>query len=114
MTARPVLGTTSQLVTDNLTAGTPFVINLLSLAEPTAAFDLAALGLPGCRQHIDLGASTASLHLVAAGAAVATLGIPNNPGFTGITIHSQSIAFTPGFNAAGLVTTNGLCLRLGL
>jgi hypothetical protein len=40
--------------------------------------------------------------------------IPNAPGFVGYQVFGQSAVRVPGIDAAGIVVSNGLCIRAGL
>ena len=73
---------------------------------------LASLQMPGCElyQSLDviytfaIGGPSASSPWV----------IPNVPSASGLVVHTQSVVFTPGVNAFGASTTNGLQLILGV
>lgn len=117
MSARPVLGTTPNMVTTNLNAATNINIVLLSLA-PLPGIDLATLGLPapGCRTYIGL-TSYASLGLtLGSGTSSLPLNLPNNPAFVGAQMFGQAVQLTPpqALNAAGVLVSNAVCISLGL
>jgi hypothetical protein len=107
--ARPVLGSTFQLVTTN-TATALLGVNVLSLTRFDPGIDLTPLGMPGCRQFV--GLDTVRAFLPVAGASSMSLTLPGNPAFAGLDLFGQSAAFAPAFNAAGLITSNGLRLHL--
>ncbi len=110
--ARPILGTTIQLTAGNLPANSLLGLSILSTTALTPPFDLASLQMPGCElyQSLDviytfaIGGPSASSPWV----------IPNVPSASGLVVHTQSVVFTPGVNAFGASTTNGLQLILGV
>jgi len=110
--ARPVLGTTVNLITSDLVAGTANVLTSLSLGTTPGGLSLAPFGMPGCTLHL---ASLDWLYVLgvgAAGTATVPLSVPNHPLVIGLPLHAQSAAMTPGYNAAGILLSNGLCLAL--
>ena len=112
MSARPVLGTTPTLITTNITPGTLFVFLATGFGTIPAGVPLNALGMPGCKQYIN---PVSSLLLpVITGQASAPLAIPNVPAYLGLVVSSQSAPLTPGLNVAGILTSNGLCMKVGL
>ena len=112
MSARPVLGTTPNLVTTDITPGTIFAFVVTGFGTVPAGASLAAVGMPGCRQYIS---PVSSIVLqVLSGQVSAPLGIPNNAAYLGLVVAAQSAPLTPGLNAGGIVTSNGLCMRVGL
>src|SRR5690606_419119 len=105
MDARPVLGTSPNLVTTNITPGTLFVLLATGFSAPAAPLDLTFLGLPGCNLYIDPLAN--NLAPVTSGMAVSPLGnIPNNASWLGVSLFSQAAPLTPGLNSAGVLTSN--------
>lgn len=108
--ARPVLGTNFQLQIGNIAAGTPVGVTLLGFGQLNPGLDLAPLGAPGCSQYVAGGISlvflgtgpTASLPVV----------VPSLPSLAGLHVFGQSAAFSPGFNALGVVFSNGLDLKI--
>jgi hypothetical protein len=78
-----------------------------------AGISLAPLGAPGCSQYLaSIGTSLLFLTPTTAPASVA-LAIPNNAGLVGMTLAAQSLLLTPGVNALGALTSNGLCIGVG-
>ena len=114
---RPLLGTTISLVTTNAT--TPFGIGINFVATgrlPLPGLDLGILGAIGCRAHVDIGTGVGNA-ISNAGLGGLTMSInlplPNNPQLSGLEIFSQSVWLDAAQNPAGLVTSNGLELRIG-
>jgi hypothetical protein len=67
--------------------------------------------MPDCYQHVGVAAS----RLVAASgsAMMVSWWIPYDLGLLGVEIQVQSALLSPVSNAAGVITSNGLQLRLG-
>jgi hypothetical protein len=108
--ARPVLGTTINLVTSNVPAAGLIGIDILGTTQFSPGIDLTPLGMPTCNLYTSLDA-TPSVALVA-GSCSLTLPIPNSPGLAGALIYSQGAAFVPGINPFGFLTSNGVRLKL--
>lgn len=107
--ARPVLGTTIDLVTTG-TGNGQLGATLLSLSRFDPGIPLSGLGMTGCFEYA--GLDVPFLFMPAGGTARVSLAIPGDPRFATVEIHSQSIAFIPGINPFGATTSNGLTLRL--
>jgi hypothetical protein len=112
MSARPVLGTTPNLVTSNITPGTLFVFLVMGFGNTGAnGIDLGFVGMPNCRQYVQ--PFTTVLAPVVSGLSSVPLTIPNNPIYQGTQVFAQSAPLTAGLNAAGILTSNGLCVKAG-
>jgi hypothetical protein len=106
-----VLGNTVVFSTSLIPAGTSLGLLVFGLVPLAPGVDLTSLGMPGCFQwnnallmrSFAVGGSTAS----------ASMFIPNNPALAGVHLYAQSATLTPGLNAFGLITSNGLDLRAG-
>ncbi|GAB4139778.1 MAG: hypothetical protein Fur0037_06130 [Planctomycetota bacterium] len=108
---RPWMGSTMQLVTSAIPAGSMLGANYLSLLRYDPPIDLSLLGAPGCFQRV--GISAPSIFLPPGVAALVPLTIPNEPSLSGVLVESQSAVLSPGANPLGLLTSNGLSLVLG-
>jgi hypothetical protein len=108
----PQLGSTLTLTTTNFTAAAPVGIQVLGTAGFDPGIDLTGLGMPGCFQY----AAPTVLNTigVTAGASTFTLAIPNDPALMGYALYAQSAGFAIGANTAGIVTSNGVALTLGV
>lgn len=114
--ARPLIGTTISLTTDNQT-GTNVGVTFLGLGQiPAPGFDLGILGAPGCAALIDVnqaaGAIISNAGLPGIGMAI-SLPIPNNTGLLTAQLFCQSIWLDPLANGFGALTSNGVELVLG-
>ena len=113
MDSRPVLGTNPKFVTSNITPGTfaqILVIGLTGLATPV---DLTAFGMPGCNQYINPFATAFNL-LTPNNTFEQTVTVPANPAFQNLQYFVQAAPLTGGLNAAGILTSNGVCAKFGL
>lgn len=105
----PVLGTNFAMDVTNLPAGTLLGIVGIGLAQ--FATDLSAIGMPGCSLLQSNDASLPMSTTPPIGASV--LPVPNVAAFAGIVLYGQAITVSPGANSLGLLTTNGLAIKLG-
>jgi hypothetical protein len=104
--ARPVTGTTIDLRTTDVPAGTGFGLLLFAFTAVQPPLPLGAIGMPGCFQHVALGGT---LPLFPAGASVSLpLSIPAGSALAGVRIQYQSAVFANGRNALGAISSNGL------
>lgn len=110
--ARPVIGTSINLVTSNIPTGTTVGANILSFSQYNPGLDLTGIGMPGCRQYV--GLDTTRVFLVAGSSASVALNIPNLPGLGGLHVFSQSATFSTGFNPLGVIASNGVNLKLDI
>jgi hypothetical protein len=108
---RPVLGSTVVLSTSLIPAGTSLGAVIFGLARLDPGIDLSSLGMPGCLQF-DNAVATRTFP-VSGSTASANLFVPNRTTFVGVHVYAQTATFTPGFNALGLITSNGVDLKVG-
>lgn len=106
---RPIVNTTIQLTTSNITATAPFGAVLVGLSNPN--LPLGGIGMPGCTQYSD--ALVTLLFLPFGASTVNTLF--NVPNAVGLTLYTQSAVYDPaaGLTPLGAVTSNGRVLGLG-
>lgn len=119
--ARPVLGTAPNLVTthvhgDNNNPFNPVAgLVFMGLRGQLPGTPLTVLGMDGCQ--LFLGSPSPVLlgiYLTLPGQpATVPLNLPNIPAIVGVRAFAQSTALTPGFNPAGIWTSNGVCMILG-
>ncbi len=113
MSARPVLGTNPKFVTTNITSGTFAQILILGLSGLNTPVDLSIYGMPGCNQYINPFSSMANF-LTPNNTFEQTIVIPANPAFINLQYFVQAAPLTAGLNSAGILTSNGLCAKIGL
>jgi hypothetical protein len=83
------------------------VWNSLPLPQPLNVF-----GMPGCTGYVSVDSGVVVLG--SGGSATWSLGIPNNPAFTGIQFYNQAISIDPAAgNPAGAVVSNAGQARVG-
>ncbi|MCA8965480.1 MAG: hypothetical protein H6838_09965 [Planctomycetes bacterium] len=75
------------------------------------ANSLAAVGMPGCSQYV--APLVSDLRIANNGRATWDLSIPNSTAMIGLQLYQQALVLSPGSNAAGVIASNGLDLRVG-
>jgi hypothetical protein len=110
--ARPIVGTTVDMVTSNVPLTSVGGLSILSLTAIPGGFDLGALGMPGCAlyQNLDL----VDLFAVSGGTGQRSFAFPNTPSLAGTILLNQSAVMVLGINAFNMVTSNGLEFVVGL
>ncbi len=87
---------------------------LAHLSRSTPPLDLSPLGMPSCWMHIPLGGPTLPpIQVGSDGSASLVMDIPNDSQLAGSQVTFQWIVVDPGTNAAGIVTSNGIDIRIG-
>jgi hypothetical protein len=109
--ARPVLGTTINLVTTGIPSGTLLATVMLSNVQHDPGLDLASIGMTGCRQYVDF--DVMQIWLVTGPTGSVPHAIPNNPLLMGAPVYCQSATYSQGFNPLGVIASNGLTLLPG-
>lgn len=114
MSARPVLGTTPDLITDNLSPDTLFQILVTGLAGTPTPLALAPFGMPNCNLHLSLPGIVGTL-LTGRTANYFSVPwtIPNSTAFQDVQFFFQAAPLKAGLNPAGLITSNGVRASLG-
>jgi hypothetical protein len=112
MDARPVIGTTPNVVTTNITAGT--VVQILAAGQvlQPIPIDLSVIGMPGCLLTTNPFVFLTNVILPNSTFAQ-PLSIPNNPIFQNAQLVFQAAPLTAGYNPASLLLSNGICTRFG-
>lgn len=102
---RPVMGSNMTIQFHDLPTGTLFGFLVVSDLQVLPGIQPLP-GLGSCVQLVGLQSVTG--FLPAGPTHFMNLGIPVAPQFVGATFHSQAIALTPGINAAGVASSNGV------
>jgi hypothetical protein len=111
--ARPIMGTTINLNTANIPAGSTVGLSILSLTQHALpGIDLGPSGMPGCRLYCGLDVMNA--FLLGGASASVPFTVPNVPSASGLVIMNQSAILRPASNAFGAITSNALQLLLGI
>lgn len=120
--ARPVLGTNPKLNIQNYGDAThPFLglgVLVLSFTQINPGIPLTAVGFaaPECSVYAGSGSVGVVFMTPVPGPHIQDFingGIPNNPTFNGALLFAQVGTFTNGYNPAGILSSNGLRLKLG-
>lgn len=108
---RPVLGTTAQVTTSGIPAGTPVGVTILTAQPLPAPIDLAFLNMAGCFAYVVDGVNGVWTNPV--GTAQVPLVVPNASTLLGFVIGAQSLSVSPPLTPAGFIVSNGLLLVVG-
>ncbi len=112
VSARPVIGTTINLVTSNLPASTLAGFQMLGFASFIPGFDLTTiLDMPGCFAYTLPDISVTFTPTGSSNSMPFTIPLDNT--LNGQTMMVQTLTISPGFNPASLLTTNGVQLLFG-
>jgi hypothetical protein len=110
--SRPVLGTTAQITTTGIPAGTPLGVTILTLTPAPAPIDLAPIGMPTCFGHVVGGVNEVWLN---PGATAQTpLAIPSDPSLVGAVVGAQALSASPPLTLLGFIASNGVLLTVGV
>jgi len=114
MNPRPVAGNTMNFITTGIDAATTiFGVYAISFGG-SAGTSLSIYGMPGCSQYVSLPAVTTFAAVQPNGTMSTPLSIPNDPSYNGVNLFCQAAPLTPGLNLANVITSNGLCVHIGL
>lgn len=109
--SRPALGTTFVMETSAIPAGSLAAFMAFGFASLLPGNDLGAFGAPGCSQHVSLDAT--QFFLLTGDPTPYLFPIPNGIWLIGVTLHAQALTLSPGINALGAATSNGLSFTIG-
>lgn len=107
----PIYGTNFVLETTSFPTNSVFGVMAFGFQQFLPGTDLGAFGMPDCEQNVSVDA--ARFFVVTNNPAPFTFPIPNNTAFGGVTINAQSVTLSPGANAAGAITSNGVQFTIG-
>ena len=109
-TTAPLLGVTATLQTSNIPSTSAVSVQVLSFTQVLPGIDLGPAGAPGCFRHVTVDSVVAS---PTTGVWSRLLPVPATAALLGAMVYGQSASFVPGVNALGVITSNGIELRLG-
>lgn len=109
--SRPQIGATFTMEISSFPGSSLFGVMALGLVQHLAGIDLSGLGMTGCRQHVSLDATT--FVSLAQNPAPFSMALPNNTAFLGLALQAQALTLSPGANALGVLSSNGLTLVVG-
>ncbi|MBK8098744.1 MAG: hypothetical protein IPK26_16650 [Planctomycetes bacterium] len=107
----PRIGTTLALTITNYPSNATLGAVIESLTQRNPGIDLAASGAPGCLQF--LNPDVANVVVVNNRMSVYNQPVPNSNALLGVRLFAQGLAFAPGANALGVLTSNGTELVVG-
>src|SRR5690606_23868009 len=111
VSARPVLGTSVNLITDSIPAGTALGAQILGFTQHLPGLPLGSIGMPGCFLN---AAIDASVSFPVSGSAFSfALPVPNVASLNGGRVYGQSVTISQGFNNLGVLSSNGVQMTLG-
>jgi hypothetical protein len=116
-TARPIVGATARV---DLQPAPPTAFVALGWSRTSRSglgflpYSLAPFGMPGCDLWTSADTPAQPVTPVGAGTARCDVTVPNLPALAGIEINLQAWGFDANANAAGIVVSNGVFLRVGL
>jgi len=110
--SNPVLGGSMRLQLSDLPSGNQLPAFLfVGFTRFPLPLDLTAFGLAGCRLY---AASDLTYPAARSGSfGFVNIALPSDASYLGLRLETQGVAFVPGANSAGLLTTNGLSVRIG-
>lgn len=111
VSAPPQLGELITFQTSGIPAGTLLGAQLLSFSQVNPGQDLGSIGMPGCQRLVS--SESTSLFFPVGTNGASPFQVPNDPAFAGLPMFAQSLVMTPGANALGVLSTNGLALVIG-
>lgn len=106
------VATLGQKISFDLHRAAPSRLAFLAIGNQTRKLDLAILGAPGCHLYNN-NLITLGLKTNVNGSVGLPASIPTQQSLLGFFMASQFGVADPGANAAGLVTSNGMTLKLG-
>ncbi len=107
----PIYGTNFVMETTDFPANSVFGVMALGFGQFVPGVDLGSFGMPGCEQNITLDATL--FFALTSNPAPFSFAVPNNTAFGGVKINAQAVTLSPGANAAGALTSNGLQMTIG-
>jgi hypothetical protein len=110
--ADPKFGTTVPITTDPYFASLPVGLVALGISPFVPGFPLDPVGAPGCQLLLDFLVIETTLRDFT-GRFNYGLFVPHNASLSGSTVYAQTFMVSPGANALGLTSTDGLGLTIG-
>lgn len=108
---RPVLGTTAQVTTTGIPAGTPLGVTILTLTPTPFPIDLTAIGMPSCFAYVQDGVNEVWLNPTTT--AQVPLVVPNTASLIGLAVAAQSLSASPPLTPLGFIASNGVTMVVG-
>lgn len=109
---RPVLGSFVTYTVGNIPPNALLSAHMMSLGGVDPGIDLTGIGLPGCRQYVDLGIAATTL-LFGSPTASRSFAVPTSPSFAGLPLDTQAASLVPGLNPLGASLSNAVLSTIG-
>lgn len=108
----PKLGQTLTLTTTQFPPGSALGIQIMSVTRYDPGVELGFVGMPKC--FLFLNTDVLATLVASGGQASWNWAVPTGPSWFGLQVTAQSVAFAANLNSAGIISTNGVALTLGL
>ncbi|MFO1050692.1 MAG: hypothetical protein U1F36_00590 [Planctomycetota bacterium] len=108
---RPLLGGSANTTTSAVPGGTSLGAIAFGFTQLTPGLDLSGIGMAGCRMLTSFDV-TASVPVTGSSFNF-SLPIPNITALNGGLIYAQSLSVSGGYNTLGVLTSNGVRMKLG-
>ena len=107
----PRINSTMVVTTTNYMTGSSIGFVCFGVTGYNPGVEMSPWGAPNC--YIHLNTDFNFLVTATAGTSTLSLAIPNDPGFQGAVLNSQTFALAPGANALGVTSSNGIAHTFG-
>ena len=109
--SRPVLGTTVQMTTSNVPAGSGAQGLVYSFTQAVPPVDLTSLGMEGCFAYVG-PFEILTMNMSPATTVVDPVAIPNQNNLIGLTVTMQAISYSPPRTSFGWLSSNAILMFL--
>lgn len=110
---RPRLGALLSIDTTNIPAGATLTGTYMSFTRAAPSVELSSGGMPACWNHLPPGSTLLGWRAGQPSVGIPLL-VPPSGAVLGTDVYLQSVSQVVGINAAGLISSNGLRLRIGV
>ena len=107
----PRINSLMNVTTSNYATGSSIGFVCFGVTGFNPGVDMTQFGAPNCYIHVNTDFNF--LVVASNGTSVLPLQIPNDPGFQGAVLNTQTFALAPGANQLGITASNGIALTFG-
>jgi hypothetical protein len=107
----PRINSTMVVTTSNYMTGSSIGFVCFGVTGFNPGIEMSPYGAPSCYIHVNTDFNF--LVTATAGTSTLSLAIPNDPGFQGAVLNSQTFALAPGANTLGVTSSNGIAHTFG-
>jgi hypothetical protein len=107
----PRINSLMNVTTSNYATGSSIGFVCFGVTGFNPGVDMSQFGAPNCYIHVNTDFNF--LVVATNGTSVLPLQIPNDPGFQGAVLNTQTFALAPGANQLGITASNGIALTFG-